>query len=165
MRRNWDRERKRAPDYDFLSPPADPQPSLTQANCLLLEAGRQIGVLSLATGRNHEVLQQAAEFHAQYQADRGVQGHQDWDRRYRQLVELMPDCNEFRECCAESWDWNTMEEAAPEMFKSWRQSPGHWSAINGRCSFCGYAMALNERKNVWYACAILANLRTENRPK
>ena len=150
------RSEQPACDYDFIS---NTSPKLADPHRLLIDAGLAIGVKSLTTGTNHPVLQQAAELHAAYQADIGVQGHQNWQRRTDTLRTLLSECNEFKECCAESWDWNTMEQAAPEMFNSWRQSPGHWSAIDGECSFYGYAMALNERKNIWYACAIFANLR------
>lgn len=142
-------------DYNFVDPPT---PDPTDPNHLLIAAGRAIGVRSLL-GTQHEILQAMASDHARYQASVGKQGHQGWSRRYKQLADLMPECSEFKEVCAESWDWNTMEEAAPEMYKSWRQSPGHWSAVNGACDFYGYAMALNEKQNVWYACGIFANLR------
>lgn len=144
-------------DYDFL---ADPSPKLANPHRLLIEAGLSLDVRSLTTGANNPILQQAAELHAAYQANLGRQGHFEWQRRSDQLSELLPNCNEFKEVCAESWDWNTLEQAAPEMFNSWKQSPGHWSAIQSTCSFYGAAMALNERQNVWYACMIFANLRS-----
>lgn len=152
-------------DYNFLPPRNEPQKPTTPGtvlaveNQLLVAAGLKISVKSLKTGKIHSVLQKAAQFHADYQARRGVQGHQNWNSRVKDLYKDVPECGEFKECCAESWDWNTREQAAPEMFNSWRQSPGHWSAINGRCDFWGYAMALNKKQNIWYACAIFGLLR------
>lgn len=145
-------------DYNFIDPPA-PEPNPLDPNRLLIDAGRAIGVRSILSGTQHDILQVLASTHAGYQAQVGKQGHQGWDSRYKTLAYAMPECSEFKEVCAQSWDWNTMQEAAPEMFNSWRQSPGHWSAVNGRCSFWAYAMSLNEKQNIWYACGIFANLR------
>ena len=40
-------------------------------------------------------------------------------------------------------------------YRSWKLSPGHWSAVNGRCRYYGYAMCLGDN-GVWYACGIFA---------
>jgi hypothetical protein len=138
-------------DYDFL-PPTEP----TDAD-MVIAAGRRINVLSLATGKQHPILQAAAEAHARYQAERCEQGHQHWDDRVKELYRLMPECHEFAEVCAESWPENNREEAAGEMYNSWRQSPGHWSAVNGRCDFWGYAMAIGSN-GVWYATGQFGHL-------
>jgi uncharacterized protein YkwD len=125
---------------------------------LLVTAGRRRGVLTLATGKQNMILQSAAQAHARYQAEHRKQGHQHWNTRVTWLRRKMPDCSEHREVCAESWPENIISEAAAEMYKSWRQSPGHWSAVNGRCDFWGYAMAFGSN-GVWYACGIFADLR------
>lgn len=141
-------------DYDFLEP-NDPQRNDT----LLISAGKEAGAQSIILGQRHPTLQAAAEEHADFQAELGLQGHHYWGRRVQELSDALPECEGFKEICAESWPWNTMEEAAVEMFNSWRQSEGHWAAANGPCDFYGYAMSFNTRRNVWYACGILANLR------
>lgn len=123
---------------------------------LVIDAGRRIGVASLATGKLDQTLQAAAESHAAYMARVCVQGHQFWDERCQQLVQRMPHCRGFQEIAAESWDRNTREESGPEMFNSWRQSPGHWSVANGRCDLWGYAMAKG-RNGIWYGCGIVAH--------
>lgn len=148
-------------DYNFIDGPAD-QPELALPHRLLIEAGKKLGVKSIETGQFSDTLQVFAADHALYQAQVGKQGHQLWDSRVKAIASQMPECSEFKEVCAQSWDWNTMEEAAPEMFNSWRQSPGHWSAVNGRCSFYGYAMALNQKQNVWYATGLFATLREKS---
>jgi hypothetical protein len=131
---------------------------------LIAVAGRNIGVKSLETGQPHPTLQGMAERIAKLQAEMGVQGHHQWEQRYHWLEDAMPDCKGFREDVAESWDHNTIAEAAREMFNSWRQSPGHWESINGVCDYYGYAMGLNAGKNIWYACAIFADKNKSNRP-
>jgi hypothetical protein len=41
------------------------------------------------------------------------------------------------------------------MYRSWKLSAGHWSAVNGSCRYYGYAMCLGSN-GVWYACGIFA---------
>jgi len=126
----------------------------------LVDAGRKIGVLSLMTGKPHSVLQAMAERHAAYQAKVGKQGHQLWaTERSKQLYRDLPICSSFAECVAESWEGQDQEAAAQDAYKCWRQSKGHWSAINGPCSFWGYAMAYNQGQKIWYACAVFGYLR------
>jgi hypothetical protein len=149
-------------NYDFL-PPSDQldiKPDSGDANGLLIAAGQRLGVLSLATGKQHPILQAKAQEHAQYQADHQEQGHQLWDQRYHELYQLVPECQEFKEVCAESWPENTEAEAAEEMYNSWRHSPGHWSAVNGRCDFWGYAMVRGSN-GIWYATGQFGLLQQE----
>ena len=127
-------------------------------NDTLVKAGRDIGVRSLATGRQHPVLQRAAEEHAAFQARVGVQGHQGWESRVSLLRRQLPNCCEFREVANESWPGQDVNAAAKEMYHSWRQSAGHWSAVNGRCSYYGYAMVRGQN-GIWYACGIFADIR------
>lgn len=155
-----DRKKELASDYDFL---ADTSPPLADPHRLLIDAGLAIGIKSLTTGQNGPILQQAAEFHAAYQADLGIQGHQNWQRRSDQLRDLMPECSEFKEVANESWPNQDVEAAASEMYRSWKLSEGHWRAVDGHCSFWGYAMSYDERSKRWFACGILAHLRSDER--
>jgi len=132
--------------------------ALTAANQVLIQTGRALRVQSIVTGQPHPLLQKAAEEHAAYQARVGVQGHQGWNQRVQYLMRALPDCHEFREVANESWPGQDVTAAASEMYHSWRQSPGHWSAVNGRCGYYGYAMVLG-RNNVWYACGIFTDRR------
>ena len=127
-------------------------------NAALVKAGRDLKVKSLMTGKQNAVLQRAAEEHAAYQARVEVQGHQGFEKRVAQLRKLLPDYSEFSEVCNESWQGQSIEDAAKEMYNSWRKSPGHWSAVNGKCDYWGYAMVKGEN-GVWYACAIFAKVR------
>ena len=131
---------------------------LTLPNTILIKEGQRLGVLSIKTGTQNQVLQEAAEEHAAYQARVQVQGHQNWNQRVQLLRQKMPNCSEFSECAAESWPGQDVNAAAKEMFHSWRQSPGHWSCINGRCNYWWYAM-VRGRNGTYYACAIFAKVR------
>lgn len=144
-------------DYNFVDPPDLSERERT--NILLINAGMEANAYSILTGRVHATLQAAAEEHADFQAELGLQGHHFWGRRVQELREWLPAFHDFKEVCAESWSWNTEAEAAIEMFNSWRQSTGHWAAVNGPCDIYGFAMSFNKRKNIWYACGILASLR------
>ena len=124
-------------------------------NEVLVETGRELGVLSIRTGRPHPVLQRAAEAHAAYQARVQVQGHQGWDHRYARIARLLPDCDTIKEVANESWPGQDVNAAAKEMYRSWRLSPGHWSGVNGRCAYYGYSMVRGQN-GVWYACGIFA---------
>lgn len=148
-------------DYNFIDKQPEPekQPAIAKEHQALIDEGKRLRVKSLMTGVMHPVLQAAAEEHAQYQARLGVQGHQRWQTRVQQLFKLMPDSYEFREVANESWPDQDLGDAAEEMYDSWRQSPGHWGAVNGECSFYGYAMAYNERNKTWYAAGIFADKR------
>lgn len=130
-----------------------------QPNELLVTEGKRIGVQSLRTGKQHPVLQAMAQRHADYQARVGVQGHQGWNSRVKELYRDVPDCGTFSEVANESWPGQNANFAAREMYKSWRQSPGHWSAVNGAHSYWGYAMSYSQRKRTWYAAGVFGDLR------
>jgi len=124
-------------------------------NASLIQAGRDINVLSLQ-GKQHPTLQKMAEEHAAYQARVHRQGHQGWGGRYSRLQVALPDCNSFKEVANQSWPGQDQTDAAKEAYHSWRQSSGHWSAVNGHCRYWGYAMVLGSN-GTWYMCAIFAN--------
>jgi hypothetical protein len=119
----------------------------------LIDVGRQQRVQSILTGQLHPDVQKMAERHAAYQARVQVQGHQDWERRVAELQRLVPEVREWKEVANESWPGQSMNAAAYEMYRSWRLSSGHWSAVNGRCNYYGYAMRLGGN-GTWYACGI-----------
>ena len=138
----------------FVAVPLAPVP-LAPSDARLVAEGQRWYVQSIATGRLHPTLQQAAERHAAYQAQVHVQGHQDWEARVAELRRQMPDCHTFKEVANESWPGQDTNAAAYEMYRSWKLSAGHWSAVNGRCRYYGYAMRLGSN-GVWYACGIFA---------
>lgn len=120
-------------------------------NELLINEGKRIGVLSLK-GEPNAILQRFCNDHAAFQAVTFVQGHQQWNERYGALSRLLPGLR-FTEVANESWPGQSAEDAAVEMFRSWRHSSGHWAAVNGECKVYGYAMVLG-KNGVWYACGI-----------
>lgn len=123
-------------------------------NASLVAAGQRWGVMSLRTGQQHPDLQAAAEAHAAYQARVGRQGHQGFDRRYQQLRHVGRN---VREVANESWPGQNEADAAEEMYNSWRQSSGHWRAVNGRCRYWGMGMSYRPQNRTWYACGLFAD--------
>lgn len=128
---------------------------LLTPNEQLIEVGRNLQVRSIMTGQQHPVLQAETEAHAAYQAQVQWQGHQWWERRVARIRPQIPECHTFSEVANESWPGQDQEAAAKEMYRSWKLSPGHWSAVNGRCRYYGYAM-VRGANGVWYACGIFA---------
>jgi hypothetical protein len=123
----------------------------------LVEKGRELRVRSIMTGQPHPVLQAEAEAQAAYQAKIHRQGHFWWDKiRYPRIRPQIPECSTFSEVVNESWPGQDQEAAADEMYRSWKKSAGHWSAVDGPCRYYGYAMVLSDN-GVWYACGIFAN--------
>lgn len=137
--------KKRAIDYDFLTG--------EQPDSSLVAAGKQLDVACLKSA-NSLVLQAMAQRHAEYQASRGEQGHQRWDERVKELYAKLPGFSEFSEVCAESWPDQSLDDAAEEMYKSWRQSPHHWAAVTAPNDGWGMSMAYCDRRRVWYACGV-----------
>jgi uncharacterized protein YkwD len=127
-------------------------------NQKLIDTGREYPVKSILTGQPNAILQREAEQHAAYQARVQVQGHQGWNARYQRLARQLPDCDTFKEVANESWPGQNVNDAAAEMYHSWKQSPGHWSAVNGSCTYYGYAM-VRGKNGVWYACGLFADRR------
>jgi hypothetical protein len=122
----------------------------------LVAVGRALTVRSIMTGKPHPVLQAEAEAQAAYQAKIHRQGHFWWDEiRYPRMRPQIPECHTFSEVVNESWPKQDQVAAAKEMYKSWKKSKGHWSAVDGSCRYYGYAMVLSDN-GVWYACGIFA---------
>ena len=129
--------------------------AIDTARRVLIKTGRDLDVLSIKTGTKHQVLQEMAEEHANFQARVQQQSHRDWGQRVLPAAQRMPNCNEFAEVVNESWPGQDVNAAAKEMYASWKKSPGHWSCVNGRCNYWGYAM-VRGKNGVWYACGEFA---------
>jgi hypothetical protein len=99
------------------------------------------------------VLAKEAERHSLHQARIQLQGHHNWDRRFRRINAALPSGLTACEVCAESWPGESLVEAAVECVNSWRQSPGHWAAVSVACPVYGYDMKLG-RNGIWYATGI-----------
>jgi hypothetical protein len=100
------------------------------------------------------VLAAESESHSRYQANLGVQGHHDWDTRFHRINARFAGLT-AQEVCAESWPGQDLVDAAFECVDSWRQSPGHWSAVRSRHHFFGFDMKRG-RNGIWYGTGIFA---------
>jgi hypothetical protein len=94
-----------------------------------------------------------AESHSQYQAGIRVQGHHGWGSRFPRIAAMVGASP--REVCAESWPGQNLVESAIECVRCWRQSSGHWSAVQARNRAFGFDMKLGAN-GIWYATGIFA---------
>jgi hypothetical protein len=107
-----------------------------------------------AVGLMSRTLAVEAQSHSHHQASIGVQGHHNWDSRFQRINGKLRGLT-AREVVAESWPNEDLVEACVDCVHSWRQSPGHWSAVQGRHRMFGYDIkrGLN---GIWYATGIFA---------
>jgi len=106
-------------------------------------------------GRIYEPLVDEAQNQAAYQAQIQLQGHHHWESRFHRINGELPDGLLSQEVCAESWPGQGLIAAALECVHSWRQSPGHWSAVKSPHRFFGYDMKRG-RNGIWYATGIFS---------
>jgi uncharacterized protein YkwD len=96
--------------------------------------------------------------HAKYQADHRQQGHQLFAERVAELRKTMGNST-FAEIAAESWAEqkdDSPRALGDELFKCWKQSPGHWSVASKKHVFFGADMAMGSN-GVWYGCILVAD--------
>jgi hypothetical protein len=106
-------------------------------------------------GKLHPALAAAAAKQSAYQAAIGVQGHQNWETRFHQVV-ARTHSGTASEVVAESWANQDLIDSAIDCVKSWRHSPGHWSAVRRRHRLYGYDIRKG-RNGIWYGTGIFAN--------
>lgn len=118
-------------------------------------------------GEAHPILVTEAEKHSVHQAAIRLQGHHQWDYRFQDISARISDAGSHpTEVCAESWPGKTLVDAAIDCVHSWRQSPGHWSAVRARHGLFGYDMKRGAN-GIWYATGIFStdDGRRRSRPR
>ena len=108
---------------------------------------------SSTNGRANSVLLSEAEGHSQHQANIRLQGHHGWDSRFQRIWSRIGHGSAPTEVCAESWAGQGLVAACLDCVHSWRQSPGHWSAVRGRQRNFGYDIRRGGN-GIWYATGI-----------
>jgi hypothetical protein len=109
-------------------------------------------------GEHDRSLAVEAESHSEYQARIRVQGHHNWGWRFHRIVARLGGGLRATEVVAESWPGERLVDAAVDCVYSWRQSPGHWSAVRGR--HVRYAYDIRRGSNgIWYATGIFGHRR------
>jgi hypothetical protein len=106
-------------------------------------------------GQISRVLAVEAQSHSTHQASLQVQGHHAWDSRFHRINGKLPSSLTAQEVVAESWPNEDLVEACIDCVHSWRQSPGHWSAVSGRQRMFGYDIKRGIN-GIWYATGIFA---------
>ena len=134
-----------------------PQGSLTQRTLIWAVRIHRENPQS-AGGLPSSVLASEAESHSLHQASINLQGHHNWESRFLSINARLGGRMVSREVCAESWPQQHLVEAAEECVYSWRQSSGHWEAVNTRHECYGYDMKLGTN-GIWYATGIFGDSR------
>ena len=109
-------------------------------------------------GTSHPVLVAEAGSHSRYQAQIRVQGHHFWEHRFQRLIGLLPRGLRAREVCAESWPNEKLVDAAVDCVDCWRQSSGHWNAVQAAHPHFGYDMQQGSN-GIWYATGVFGTDR------
>jgi hypothetical protein len=107
-------------------------------------------------GVKHAELAAEARRHSRYQARLGIQGHHRWGFRFQRLRALLGGGRGPVEVVAESWPGQTMIDSCVDCVESWRQSPGHWSAVRQPHSLYGYDIQQGSN-GIWYGTGVFAN--------
>lgn len=140
------------PDYNIVPG------ILTQSQIGLIEAGKVFAGAHVCESEQNSILMEMATRHARYQADHNSQGHQLFQIRVEELYHTLGQYK-YAEIAAESWPWQaeaSMLELGNEMFKCWRQSPGHWGVASKKHKYFGADMCKGS-KGLWYACILVAD--------
>ncbi len=106
-------------------------------------------------GTMHPELVALATKHSEYQAQIGVQGHQNFETR-AQKVRFVTHSNEVSEVVAESWENQDLVDSCIDCVASWRQSPGHWAGVSSRHRLYGYDIRKGSN-GIWYGTGLFAN--------
>jgi hypothetical protein len=106
-------------------------------------------------GTMHPELAALATKHSEYQAEIGVQGHQNFETRATK-VRFVTHSNEVGEVVAESWENQDLVDSCIDCVLSWRQSPGHWAGVSSRHRLYGYDIRKGTN-GIWYGTGLFAN--------
>jgi hypothetical protein len=104
-------------------------------------------------GNFNNVLAEEAKSHSDYQANILNQGHHNWENRFQRINARLPGGATAQEVVAESWPNESLVDACVDCVDSWRQSPGHWSALRSRHPHFGFDIKRG-RNGIWYATGI-----------
>jgi hypothetical protein len=107
-------------------------------------------------GRFLPVLAREAQSHSHHQARIRLQGHHNWEGRFHRINRWIPGGLLAQEVVAESWPNEGLLEACIDCVDSWRQSPGHWSAVSSSQPVYGYDIKRGGN-GIWYATGIFGN--------
>jgi hypothetical protein len=117
---------------------------------------------STASGELHPVLADEANKQSNYQAAINLQGHHQWESRFGRIMSRLLGFGGRQptsypvEVVAESWPGEDLMDSCVDCVASWRQSPGHWSAVQARQASYGYDIHQGSN-GIYYATGIFAN--------
>jgi hypothetical protein len=149
--------------YDFTDSPPPSEPEAEEVKRASVEEmiviGHRFGVDCIQTGQHDSALQACAQSHAETQAASDELGHEFWEDRSRQIAAVMPHLTNLREAVART-NYGP-SGAVKSLLECWWNSRPHKAIIYAPCAFYGLGIAYNERTRTFYACAIVADRRSE----
>jgi hypothetical protein len=104
-------------------------------------------------GQFDPMLGAEANSHSVHQANIHRQGHHQWESRFHRISGMLPGGLRAKEVVAESWPNEGLLDAAVDCVASWRQSPGHWSAVSVNQPLYGYDIQRGSN-GIWYGTGI-----------
>lgn len=107
-------------------------------------------------GRPNRGLFSEAREHSFLQARIRTQGHHNWGSRFPRIASLLGGGLRPQEVVAESWPGENLVDAAIDCVDCWRQSPGHWGAVQADQPTFGYDIQRGEN-GIWYATGLFGN--------
>ncbi len=110
-------------------------------------------------GSANPVLYDEAEKQSRYQATIQVQGHHQWESRFRRIISRLLGRGTPGtpvEVVAESWPNEGLIDSCIDCVDSWHHSPDHWSQVH--IQHVGYGYDIKRGANgIWYATGIFSN--------
>ena len=123
----------------------------------LYDAGIAFPGVRCLSGTQDPMIQQLATDAAQLQALRERCGHWDFDARFMQIQQDLSML--ASEIAAMSWPEQkdlVMRALGDEMWKCWRESPGHWAIASK--PHARYGLDMVQAKNgIWFATVLVAD--------
>ncbi len=107
-------------------------------------------------GDKSRTLADEARSHSRHQARILVQGHHQWESRFRRIIRRLGGRGAPTEVVAESWPNQNMIDSCIDCVDSWRQSSGHWNAVAGEHSIYGYDIRRGSN-GIWYGTGLFAS--------
>ncbi|MDR3234976.1 MAG: hypothetical protein LBT46_15165 [Planctomycetaceae bacterium] len=129
----------------FLTLPAGTLTQRTMIYAVRIHPHNPLG----ADGTPDSVAASAATEQAEYQADKGVMGHQNYGTRSNRALDALGGGSPS-EICAQSWSSESVFEAAIGCMRAWRNSSAHWNFVRRQHTHFGFDIRRG-KGDAWYA--------------
>ncbi|MDR3182172.1 MAG: hypothetical protein LBT89_04490 [Planctomycetaceae bacterium] len=129
----------------FLTLPAGTLTQRTMIYAVRIHQHQPLG----ADGIPDPIAVSAATEQAEYQADKGVMGHQNYGGRSSRALEALGGGSPS-EICAQSYSSKSLFEGAIGCMRAWRNSSAHWNLVRRQHTYFGFDIRRG-KGDAWYA--------------